>query len=151
MRFVNVNRVLLILVFVSIIILYVVLPCTALFMVNYSPLGRNFRFCCRRFGWQLGWFFVSFCLAYWWMFSYILFEQYSGCSAVNCIISWRAIEFARGFCYICPAVIFFRKVILLFCWMPLVQSDGDKSLPLNNYQSTFSCFRTLTYIAYCTS
>jgi len=29
----------------------------------YSPLGRNLRFCSRRFGWQLEDFFVRFCLA----------------------------------------------------------------------------------------
>jgi len=26
----------------------------------YSPLGRNLRFCCRRFGWQLEDFFLRF-------------------------------------------------------------------------------------------
>jgi len=62
MRFVNVHRVLLIHVFVPLIILYAVLPCTTLFRANkyYSPLGRNLRVCCRRFGWQLEDFLLGF-------------------------------------------------------------------------------------------
>jgi len=60
---VNVHRVLLIHDFDRDIILYVVLLCT--YIVHgkyYSPLVRNLRLCCRRFGWQLEDFSLGFVL-----------------------------------------------------------------------------------------
>jgi len=62
MSFINIHRVLLIHVFGRVSILYVVLPKHSSIVHGkyYSPLGRNLRFCCRRFGWQLEDFLLGF-------------------------------------------------------------------------------------------
>jgi len=85
----------------------------------YTPLGRNLRFCCRRFDWQLEDFLLGFV------------SLNDDCFHNFCMNNIRLLSYklrhllksywvyARILLHL-TAVIFSWKMILLFCWVPLV-------------------------------